>query len=130
MTGGAMYRDRRLLDLARLQPCLLRVPGVCRNDHDTVVACHSNALAHGKGKGLKAHDFFTVWGCHACHTWLDSGRSSHEERACAFERAHERQVAHWLELAASVTIRPERREAAMRAVQAYADFLKGERRRW
>lgn len=65
---------RDLMDLCRGQECYLRVPGVYRHDPETVVACHSNQLAAGKGTGLKAHNKFTVPGCHACHAELDQGQ--------------------------------------------------------
>lgn len=62
------YRNRRLLDLARDQACVM-----CNSRDGTVVAAHSNLLEHGKGKGLKAHDGMTAWLCHRCHSELDQG---------------------------------------------------------
>ena len=77
-----MYRDSDLLKLAQGQPCLLNVHPYCDGDlGETTVACHSNQLIDGKGKGLKADDCMTVWGCYRCHTWLDQGDKSKKEKA-------------------------------------------------
>lgn len=59
--------------LCRGQPCYLAIPGCCTRDIATVVPCHSNQLQHGKGKGIKAHDIYTVPGCRACHAEIDQG---------------------------------------------------------
>lgn len=91
------YRDRRLLDLAEKQDCLLRIPGVCNFDRDTTVACHGTAV-HGKGAGLKSHDAYSVWGCSSCHAWLDQGGATRNEKAHAFDIAHDRQVKAWADL--------------------------------
>lgn len=56
---------------ARGQQCELRIAGVCNGDPDTTVLCHSNALADGKGLGLKAPDTAACYGCSACHDVLD-----------------------------------------------------------
>ncbi|MBL0142644.1 MAG: DUF1364 family protein [Betaproteobacteria bacterium] len=64
-----MHRDRRLLDSANGKPCA----GCGRND-GTVVAAHSNDLAHGKGVGHRAHDIFHARLCHACHDFVDGRR--------------------------------------------------------
>ena len=117
-----MYRSRALLDLARGQPCLLRVPGVCCGDDSTTVACHSNEGAHGKGKGIKAHDFMSVWGCHACHTWLDQGAAPQALKLTVFLVAHELQIAAWQEIAMNICAKPARVEAARLALQALKRF--------
>ncbi len=67
------YRNRHLLDLARGQPCMIRLDGICNNDPATVVSCHSNEAEHGHGKSIKAHDVFCAWGCSACHAEIDQG---------------------------------------------------------
>jgi len=59
------------LALCRGQPCYLQI-GTC-SSYETVVPCHSNQAAHGKGMGLKASDIYTVPGCHKCHAELDQG---------------------------------------------------------
>lgn len=64
------YRNRKLLDLARDQACVL-----CGIQDATVVAAHSNMGEHGKGMGHKAHDGMTAWLCYECHANLDQGRA-------------------------------------------------------
>jgi Protein of unknown function (DUF1364) len=64
------HRDRGLLDLARGQACQN-----CGTRDGTIVAAHSNAQQHGKGKSLKAHDCLHAWLCMACHDWLDGRRN-------------------------------------------------------
>lgn len=59
---------------ARGQDCMLALPGVCNRDPETVVLCHSNALADGKGMGLKAPDTAACFGCSSCHDLLDGRR--------------------------------------------------------
>jgi len=59
---------------ARGEDCTLQIPGVCNFDPATVVLCHSNELADGKGMGLKAPDTAACFGCSACHDLLDGRR--------------------------------------------------------
>jgi hypothetical protein len=59
---------------ARGQDCTLQILGVCNGDPSTVVLCHSNKLADGKGMGLKAPDTAAAFGCAACHDVLDGRR--------------------------------------------------------
>lgn len=85
-----MYRSKALLDLARGQPCQMRVPGVCNYDDSTTVSAHSNNSVHGHGRGIKAHDCFTADACSACHAWLDQGKASREEKDAAWRAGFER----------------------------------------
>lgn len=64
------YRNRRLLDLAKGQRCVM-----CGADDDTIVAAHSNLGEHGKGMGVKAHDSMHAWLCYGCHSEYDQGHS-------------------------------------------------------
>lgn len=96
-----------LLLMARreLRPCLLGIPGVCPTEHHRSIAvqccaCHGNSSIFNKGGHIKAHDFFTVWGCARCHTWLDeSYTASGDERQKAFLAALELQIDEWVILA-------------------------------
>lgn len=65
------------------QPCYLLVPGIANHDRQTVVGCHSNEIALGKGKGIKTPDIYSVPGCHACHMEIDQGAhlTKYERRA-------------------------------------------------
>lgn len=106
-------RNRRLLDLARGQPCLMRVPGVCQGGTETTVAAHSNMAAHGKGGARKADDIYSVWACAACHIgWLDQGRAPRAQKEAAFIAGHLRQVEQWRLLAADAATPPADRAAA------------------
>lgn len=59
---------------ARGEECTLNFDGVCSYDSSTVVLCHSNELADGKGMGLKAPDTAACYGCASCHDVLDGRR--------------------------------------------------------
>lgn len=108
------HRRPRLLALAQGEPCLLRVPGVCVADPTTTVACHSNWSEHGKAGARKADDHFSVWGCHACHVWLDQlGSATYEVKRATWAAAHVLQVAHWRLIEADIK-RPDPDRAAVR----------------
>ena len=79
-----MYRNRKLLDLARELPCQN-----CGMSDGTVVAAHSNQLRDGKGRGLKAHDYRIASLCFTCHVEIDQGsKMSKQERVEMWEEAH------------------------------------------
>lgn len=85
--------------LCRGQPCYLAIPGCCTRDIATVVPCHSNQIRHGKGKGIKALDVFTVPGCRACHAEIDQGmRFTKEEKFAIWDSAYTR----WLPVRAQL----------------------------
>ncbi len=65
------YRNKGILQAARGQACLVRLPGVCCSDAQTTVFAHSNLAEHGKGAAVKAHDCFGAFACHACHAAYD-----------------------------------------------------------
>lgn len=84
-----MYRNKRLLEIARVFPCQ-----ACGIDDGTVVAAHSNQLRDGKGKGIKAHDYRIASLCFKCHSELDQGsKMSKSERVEFWEEAHRRTIA-------------------------------------
>lgn len=112
------YRNPHLLTLAMDMPCLLRVPDVCMGNTETTVACHSNLGVHGKAGARKADDHYSVWGCMACHRWLDQDkRPSYEEKAATFMTAHARQVLQWRKIAADPGRARRDREAVQWALQ-------------
>ena len=57
-------RSPKRLAAVRLLPCIR-----CGNPDSQ--AAHSNSAKHGKGRGIKASDEFTVPLCHSCHSQLD-----------------------------------------------------------
>lgn len=106
-------RNRHLLDMARDRGCLLRIPGVCTGWNDSTVAAHSNLLAHGKARGRKADDCYSVWACARCHTWLDSSYSAgFQDKVDAFMCGHLRQVEAWRAIAGDVAEPDKDRVAA------------------
>ena len=65
------YQNEKLTRLARGQPCMFHLEGICNNNPETTVWAHSNWQEHGKGYGLKAHDCFGAFSCSACHDYID-----------------------------------------------------------
>jgi hypothetical protein len=59
-----------LRKLARGQPCLIRVPGVCNGRTDTTVLCHIR-MTGISGMGYKAPDALGAHGCSHCHAYCD-----------------------------------------------------------
>lgn len=55
---------------ARGRPCMIRVPGYCSGDPETVVLCHLR-LSGLSGMGLKCDSLLAAFGCHACHEVCD-----------------------------------------------------------
>jgi len=114
-----MYRDANLLKLAKGEMCLLQVADDCLGDEgSTTVAAHSNLMAHGKGRGLKAEDCYTVWSCYKCHSNFDQGGVyTREEKSDLFYDAMLRQVAEWQKIATNPAVRPWKAEAARNALE-------------
>ena len=56
--------DAKRLAAVRKLPCVK-----CGNPNSQ--AAHSNWSEHGKGRGIKADDTYTIPLCHRCHQWLD-----------------------------------------------------------
>ena len=104
--------NKAFRDLARLQDCTMNVPGVCNYMPETVVLAHSNWMEDNKGKGYKAHDHTGVWACYACHSWLDQGRATDEEKRVAFTQAQARMIQRLADIATSPTAKPAHVEAA------------------
>lgn len=100
-------------------PCLFQVAGVCNRDRATTVACHSNWGEHGKAGARRADDCYSVWGCSACHAWLDQGGSSAEVKRPIFDAALLRQIEWWERVAAD----PARPEPDRRAARWAIDQL-------
>lgn len=105
-------RNAHLLSMARGRPCLLRTR-VCSYDNSTTVAAHSNLLAHGKGRGRKADDCYSVWACARCHAWLDSSYDAEfEEKKTAFMRALMAQTDEWKSISSNKSSNPKDRASA------------------
>ena len=57
----------KLRESARGQECLVRIPGVCNRNPETVVLAHLN----GGGMGMKTHDLHGAFCCSDCHDEID-----------------------------------------------------------
>lgn len=113
-----MYRDSDLLKLAQGEPCLLEIHPKCMGEEgSTTVAAHSNQMKHGKGKGIKADDCYSVWACHRCHAMFDQGKMNQEDLIAAFELAFQKQLEHWQDIADNIARRPWKQHAARRALE-------------
>ena len=89
--GMLMYRNKKLLALARFAPCMH-----CGIEDGTIVAAHSNQLRDGKGRGLKSHDYRLAFLCGAHHSEIDQGYAMTKfERVQMWEDAHRKTIA-WL----------------------------------
>jgi len=67
----------KLTDLARGEPCDIRIPGYCNRNPETTVSTHYR-LAGLCGAGMKPSDVLSAHGCSACHDLVD-GRTSTDE---------------------------------------------------
>ena len=83
-------RDTRYRDACRAMPC--QHCGAA-GEHAGVTWAHSNWQEHGKAKGIKASDQHVAALCTACHSWLDQGKGSAEEKRAMWDAAHARTVA-------------------------------------
>lgn len=65
-----MAASTRIRKSAKGKDCLLRLPGVCNHNPETVVAAHIR-IAGLCGIGLKPSDLLTVRACDSCHGVMD-----------------------------------------------------------
>jgi len=112
-----MYRDSDLLKLAQGQPCVLQAIDNCLGESDTTVSAHSNQLVHGKGRGLKAEDCYTIWSCSRCHSWLDQGNASKEEKNAHFDERFPYQVWEWKKIYQDPLAKEWKRDTCMRVLE-------------
>jgi hypothetical protein len=61
---------------ARGRGCMVRLPGVCNHNSETVVLAHVR-LAGVSGMGMKSDDLIGAWSCSSCHDAID--RRSHAD---------------------------------------------------
>lgn len=106
------HRNPDLLAMARGRRCFLAVPWACTGDRTTTVACHSNLSIHGKAGARKADDEYSVWGCAACHRWLDQGGADAKVKEAVFTLAHVDQVLEWRRIVGDLSESPKTRRAA------------------
>lgn len=70
----SMKRNHKRLAAIRKLPCIR-----CGNPNSQ--ADHSNLSKHGKGRGIKADDSFTVPLCHVCHSDFDQYKLGNREQS-------------------------------------------------
>lgn len=77
-------RDHKRLAAIRKLPCV-------RCGSSPSQAAHSNFGEHGKGKGIKANDNYTIPLCYSCHMVFDQYRDmGREESRLWFEKMLEK----------------------------------------
>lgn len=80
----------KITQSAKGMECQIRIPGACNHNSETVVWCHANGLASGKGIGMKSFDLSGAFGCSDCHSIYDRRRKhgylTYEQvQVCFFE---------------------------------------------
>ena len=110
--------------MARDKECQLIVPGVCSFDRSTVVLAHSNW--HDKGAHRKASDFWGVWACYACHTFLDQGAALKAQKQVAFSLGLKRMTLELEKIVADSGQKARDREAAAWALERLSAADRGQ----
>lgn len=92
----------KITESARGQECQIRIPFVCNGNPETVVWCHANGSAAGKGMGMKSDDMLGAFGCSDCHDAYDRRRPlpkgyCREDIELAFWEGHARSLIILLE---------------------------------
>lgn len=78
------WRSPKLLKACRELPCQM-----CGREDGTIVAAHSNSVADGKGRAIKAPDYCVASLCFKCHHDIDQGSGMNRlERRQAWLDAH------------------------------------------
>lgn len=73
-------RSKKRLNEIRALPCV-------RCGQSPSQAAHSNSSKHGKGRGIKANDLYTVPLCYVCHAAFDKFElGTRQESETMFER--------------------------------------------
>jgi hypothetical protein len=85
----------RLRESARGQECLVRLPGVCNFNPETVVLAHLG----GAGMALKKHDLHGAFCCSSCHDEVDRRTWVFEKdyTELAHRQGVERTQNYWIE---------------------------------
>ena len=74
---------------AKGRGCMVRLPGICNFNSETVVLAHIRVVGVS-GMGMKSPDLLGAWACSACHDELDgrthkSGLSRDELRLAHYD---------------------------------------------
>lgn len=92
----------KITESARGESCAIRIPGVCNHNAETVVWCHANGSAAGKGMWMKSPDILGAYGCFACHAVVDRlvplpQGMTRDDVKLAFWEGHARSVVRLIE---------------------------------
>lgn len=84
-----MIKSKKIRESARGEDCTLRL-GNC-SSNETVVLCH---VGRRRGMGIKCSDNMAVYGCHNCHSEIDSKPKSYyaEDLMRALEETQEKLI--------------------------------------
>ena len=66
--GSEVSGVSKITESARMEPCTIRLPGICNHNPETTVFCHYRM---NTGGSLKPEDFQGAYGCSACHDEID-----------------------------------------------------------
>ena len=102
---------------ARGEECLVRLPGICNHNPETVVWIHANGSAAGKGIGVKSNDLLGAYACSACHAVVDRlvplpAHLTREAAKLAFHEGHQRSILRLIEKGIVVMVRGKVQVAA------------------
>ena len=64
---------------AKGRGCMVRIPGVCNHNSETVVLAHVR-LTGVSGMGMKSPDILGAWACSSCHDAVDRRNHTDLER--------------------------------------------------
>jgi len=64
----------KLRKAAKGRPCMVRIPGICNHNPETVVLAHIRKGGVA-GVGMKPPDLCGVWACSDCHDAIDGRKS-------------------------------------------------------
>ena len=92
-------KNQKLRDSARYAPHCMGC-GLENPDRNMLCLAHSNSLADGKGRGLKATDDTGAILCLTCHDLVDgrAGKWSKEEKQAYHQRAAGKTRAWWVKI--------------------------------
>jgi len=88
------FRSKKITDAAEHEPCVL-----C-GSRGTTVAAHANSVALGKGKGIKAPDYYVAYVCHDHHLQIDGQKPLDRAYSSPMEMwqwAYIKTVARWFQ---------------------------------
>ena len=67
ITKSLRHQSKAMRNSARGQECLVRIPGICNGNTETVVLAHLG----GGGMATKHSDLFGCFACSSCHSAID-----------------------------------------------------------